>query len=353
MDPSAIFPITPERSISGKSRSSVSSTTDDGRRMALIGLLDCDAGRAALELRPIFYDSIKKILGGERASSIKPGSSQAFRETLAKIRKRNEATVAERLMPFLIKKDRTVPKDIDDASEPCFVSGQEIDKETRRSFELDHLDWSIDKDFARNCVPIPDAFADRNASELGIKNPKPDITYGFEPAAFTEQEQLDLNTFEPELSAGIISPFFVIQWKGFAGSLEKAKEQARRDGAAMVHSRRKAVEKIAPIDQGGMDRIDLDTIAFSCAITTFLAHIHVHWAEVAAGKFNWHIAKVGTYIIDEEEGVRDLRRALHNILDWGLRERLETVKSQLKVFQEKRVTTSGVEIGTGKRRRVE
>jgi hypothetical protein len=324
--------------------------------MALIGLLDCDSGRVALEQRPLFHDMIKQILGGQRASSIKPGSSHAFRETLVKMRKRNEATVAERLMPFLVKKERTVSmQPIEDESEPDLVSGKEIDSATRRAFELDHLDWSIDKDFTRNCVPIPDAFAERSPSELGVKNPKPDITYGFEPTAFTEEEQLDLNTFEPELSAGIISPFFVIQWKGFAGSLEKAKEQARRDGAAMVHARRKAMKKITPIDQGEPnDKLDWDTMAFTCAITTYLSHIHVHWAEVTEGKVSWHIAKVGRYNIDEEEGVRDLRRALHNILDWGLGERMATVKSQLKIYQEKQVGLPlGLEPVTGKRRRVE
>ena len=58
-------------------------------------------------------------------------------------------------------------------------------KGTRRSFELDLLDWSIDKDLTQDCVPVPDAFADRNASELGVESSKPNIAYGFEPAALT------------------------------------------------------------------------------------------------------------------------------------------------------------------------
>jgi hypothetical protein len=40
-------------------------------------------------------------------------------------------------------------------------------------------------------------------------------------------------------------------------------------------------------------------------------------------------------------------------LCWGLSERLEEVKSQLNIYQEKQVRSSGVETGTGKRRRVE
>ncbi|KAG4433947.1 hypothetical protein IFR05_010560 [Cadophora sp. M221] len=236
---------------------------------------------------------IKQILGGQRVSSMKPGSLHAFRETLGKMRKRNEATVAERLIAFSHQKGtdgvnaayplscqnlsqgtcryaqkgaryREPYRGIEDEPEPDLVSGKEIDSATRRAFELDHLDWSIDKDFSRNCVPTPDAFAERSPSELGIKNPNPDITYGFEPTAFTEEEQLDLNIFEHEFSAGIISPFFVIQWKGFAGSLERAKEQARRDGAAMVRARRKAMKKITPIDEGEPnDKLDWDTMAFT------------------------------------------------------------------------------------------
>jgi hypothetical protein len=48
-----------------------------------------------------------------------------------------------------------------------------------------------------------------------------------------------------------------------------------------------------------------------------------------------------------------LGRALHSILEWGLEERMATVKSQLKIYQEKQVGLPlGLEPG-GKAKRVE
>ena len=192
----------------------------------------------------------------------------------------------------------------------------------------------------------------RNPSDFGLKNPKPDITYGFEPDAFDTPQQKALLTFEPELSGGIISPFFVIQWKGFAGSMQTAKDQARRDGAAMVHSRRKAIERIRFRDISP-DDLDLASIAFSCVINTEAAHVHIHWAEEAEGKTDWLMAVAKRYHLEEDDDIRNLRRTLHNILDWGLSERLTLVKAQVNLYQEQAALAYGPDNGPAKRRRVE
>lgn len=318
--------------------------------MSLVGLLDCAAGKVRLDQRPSLRDAVQQIVGGSRASCMKPESVQAFSKTLSKLQRRNEPTIAERLMPFLVKRDRTVPADEED-DEGSILPGKEADRSTLRSFELDHLDWSIDKDFARASVPFPTTET-RNPSDFGIKNPKPDITYGFEPDAFDTQQQKALLTFEPELSGGIISPFFVIQWKGFAGSMQTAKDQARRDGAAMVYSRRKAMERI-PLTSASHSYLDLASMAFTCVINTEAAHLHIHWAEEAEGKTDWLMAVVKRYHLEEDDNIRDLRRALHNILDWGLSERLALVKSQVDLYQEEAALAYGHGSGTAKRRRVE
>ncbi|KFY24835.1 hypothetical protein V491_01999 [Pseudogymnoascus sp. VKM F-3775] len=353
MDPTHL-PMTPDRTMSGKSRSSTTTITiaDDGRKMSLVGLLDCAAGKVRLDQRPSLRDTVQQIVGGSRASCMKPESAQAFSKTLSKVQRRNEPTIAERMMPFLVKRERTVPADEED-DEGSILSGKEIDRSTLRSFELDHLDWSIDKDFVRASVPFP-ATETRNPSDFGIKNPKPDIAYGFEPYAFDTQQQKALLTFEPELSGGIISPFFVIQWKGFAGSMQTAKDQARRDGAAMVYSRRKAMARI-PLTSESHNYLDLASMAFTCVINTEAAHLHIHWAEEAEGKIDWLMAVVKRYHLEEDDNIRDLRRALHNILDWGLSDRLALVKSQVDLYQEQAAPAYGHGHigGAAKRRRVE
>jgi hypothetical protein len=63
----------------------------------------------------------------------------------------------------------------------------------------------------------------KTPKDFGIKNPKPDIVYGFQRTAFTEQEQIHLQNVELELSSGIQSPFLTVQWKGFDGCFGKGK----------------------------------------------------------------------------------------------------------------------------------
>ncbi|OAF54765.1 hypothetical protein VC83_08862 [Pseudogymnoascus destructans] len=98
--------------------------------------------------------------------------------------------------------------------------------------------------------------------------------------------------------------------------------------------------------------LDLASMAFTCVINTEAAHLHIHWAEEAEGKTDWLMAVVKRYHLEEDDSIRDLRRALHNILDWGLSDRLALVKSQVDLYQEQAVLTYGHGSGPAKRRRV-
>lgn len=64
------------------------------------------------------------------------------------------------------------------------------------------------------------------------------------------------------------------------------------------------------------------------------------------------MAVVKRYHLEEDDNIRDLRRALHNILDWGLSDRLALVKSQVDLYQEQAALAYGHGSGPAKRRRV-
>ncbi|KAH6708754.1 hypothetical protein BKA61DRAFT_614844 [Leptodontidium sp. MPI-SDFR-AT-0119] len=317
-------PMTPDRTASGSKSSTGSSEADNGRRMGLVGLLDDTVGKARLKERPELQDTVHTIVGGERESSMKAESAQRFEKTLGDIQTRNEATIAERLMPFLIKKERTVTTGLSDEYN---YDGDSTRRIQLRSFELDHLDWNINKDFYRDAVPFPPNQTN-NRLFFGIKNPKPDITYGIQYDAFTSEEQKGLLDFEPELSEGIVSPFLVVEWKGFKGSMQMAKDQTRRAGAAMVQSRRKAVGRLS-VPPTGHD-LDQATMVFTCVINDESAHINVHWAEQNdQGEMEWLVHVVKRFHLQEDEDPKLIRRALHNIIEWGITERKRTVKAQL------------------------
>jgi len=334
--------MSPDRTTtSGRSQSSISTdiaSADDGPKMTLRGLLDCSDGKDRLAQKDALRDAVQQIFGGEPASVMKLSSAQAFTKKLSKIQKQNGLTIAARLMPFLLKPERTVfPSWENDDS--VLLYGKEVNRMALKLFELDHLDWSIDQDSARNSVPFPASETDP-PSVFGVKNPRPNITFGFEPSTFDNAQQRALLTLEPEPSGGIISPFFTIQWKGFQGSMQLAKDQARQDGADMVHSRRKVIERAGVSPK--TDELDAASMAFTCVINAEAAHLHIHWAEDVEGKTDWLMAVVKRYHLEEESDFVDLRRALYNILDWGLSERLALVKQQVDLYRERESTYAGI-----------
>jgi hypothetical protein len=47
------------------------------------------------------------------------------------------------------------------------------------------------------------------------------------------------------------------------------------------------------------------------------------------------MAVVGRFFLAEDGDIQKLRLSLHNIIDWGLSERLKSIKGELKVLDER------------------
>ncbi len=102
-----------------------------------------------------------------------------------------------------------------------------------------------------------------------------------------------------------------------------------------------------------VESLDLLSMVFSCVINEEAAHINIHWAEESNGEIKWFMAVVKRCLLQEDDGLRTLRRSLHDILDWGLSERLMAVKSGVDKYREQLDVASAVDAPTAKRRRVD
>src|SRR5205085_2916226 len=114
-----------------------------------------------------------------------------------------------------------------------------------RDWDHDNLDANDNQEFIRGFVPIPDLRQDQVLAKLlekspGMKNPRPNITYGLAREAFTREELVvnDLHASIAGISPKILHPFIIFEWKSARGTMENAQCQARRGGAALVHARR-------------------------------------------------------------------------------------------------------------------
>ncbi|ELR08578.1 hypothetical protein VC83_04072 [Pseudogymnoascus destructans] len=333
MDPRlAGAPATPQKSVSSISQtydtpsqaSHASSSVDVGAKLEIINIFGHETSTPILQKLPDFKAEVLSVVSGERLSAMKPQSAKRFRSDFNDVKSRNEATLHDRMMPHMIKSGRT-------------VSGGENADELYKEFREDGLDRNIDADFSAGCVPIPPCHAfEKNLERLfGVKNPKPDFTFGFNPSTFTKDEQLLLQRYDTSyaLSKGIISPFFIMEWKGSRGTMQDCSVQARRGGAAIVNARRQI--RASTIPDYDYFTPDLATIAFSCAMTSEIAYIAVHWCQRIADNDYWYMAVAKRFFLAEDDDIQRLRLCLHNIIDWGLSERRNSIKEELRALDER------------------
>ncbi len=238
MDPRLVgAPATPQKPASSISQncdtpsqaSIASGSTDVGAKLEFINIFGHETSNSILQELPDFKAKVFSIVSGERLSAMKPQSTKKFRSDFNDVKSRNEATLHERIMPHIIKSGRTVSEG--DNAEDIY-----------REFREDGLDRNIDAEFSSGSVPIPPSHTfEKNLEQLfGVKNLKPDYTFGFNPSIFTKDEQLLLQRYDTSyaLSKGILSPFFIMEWKGSRGTMQDCSVQARRGGAAIVNARR-------------------------------------------------------------------------------------------------------------------
>ena len=273
-----------------------------------------------LEKYPDFKDFIMGIIDSQRGSTLRAESYKAIQEDMKENDIANEATYFHCLVEQVIKTGRSVN------------SGST------------HWDWKRFKDdgmsepqkdlkMARGF--LPGQLTDTAKSEIGLTDPKPDWVFGmtmttkFAAGQAPSPEVRDLL----ELGFGLWHAFFVIEGKGNQQPITVARNQALRDGSALVNARR-AFNALAH-DTGFQDPLgpDYDSFCFSCTWDINIAELWVHWYEVenigSPGIFHMHF--LGLYVmVGRMSEVAKLRHDVHNILDWGIfantLKRMETMK---------------------------
>jgi len=57
------------------------------------------------------------------------------------------------------------------------------------------------------------------------------------------------------------------------------------------------------------------------------ACVNVHWlcTNAEEGRFSFHVEGLSKHFLDDEDGIRAVRRAVRNIMDYGAEERLKTL----------------------------
>ena len=270
------------------------------------------AGR--LESYPAFKDHIMGIIDSQRGSSLRAESNKVIQEDMEENELSNEATYFHCLVEQVIK------------------TGRSVNSGSKTADGTIHWNWKRFKDdgmsepqkdqkMARGF--LPGQLTDTAKVEIGLTDPKPDWVFGmtmttkFAAGQAPSPEVRDLL----ELGFGLWHAFFVIEGKGNQQPITVARNQALRDGSALVNARR-AFNTLAH-DTDFQDPLgpDYDSFCFSCTWDINIAELWVYWYEVEStaspGIFHMHL--LGRYVmVGRMTEVAKFRHDVHNILDWGI-----------------------------------
>lgn len=275
----------------------------------------------------IFRDTVMEVVKNERASGVRNGSQQKFKNHLQWIPDDNEDTIMVKLLPCIIKDGRGKRASFaDNVSAQQDHAGEAAMKE----YMDDGLQFSVNRQFSETYLPLASAdteFKGKVARELakgrGIKQAKPDRIYGLNLDQFHTQKD---KTLRPQTESWItIVPnmtdsFLVFEGKASNGNMAKAREQASRVGTCLVFAQRELLDHTGHVDkQGADDR----TYVYSATMDADCWHFWVHFAVVAfradgTKDVNYHMECIYSTTYYQEDSLLRLRRVCHNILDWGL-----------------------------------
>lgn len=265
--------------------------------------------RGRLDKYPKFKEKIYGIFRKDRASEMKEDSFEKLQKYIEVNSVQNEATFFGRLVEKIVKEDRLVETKKRTAENEIVMLS--------RSFEDDDLaDPQRDKKFTKGFLPT------ELDTSLGLTDPKPDFTFGMNLRSKYIQGQAPSQNVRviTEVCPGICHPFFFIEGKGISQPIDVARNQAIRDGAALVNARRQLNRLSRNDDYQECPGPDEESFCFSCTWDTNLAELWVHWHEMAEDGYDiFHMHRLELYVMVDRIGeLRTFRADIHNVLDWGI-----------------------------------
>ncbi|KAL9103845.1 MAG: hypothetical protein Q9163_001165 [Psora crenata] len=282
-----------------------------------------------------------EIINGFRNSTMGKEEQMIISRRLKTYATANELTFVIHLSEVLLKDEREVR----------IVPGQETDanqvdliKYVTTLWEKDGLRSNWQDQFKASLVPQLNASDDPWLEGFPkIKTPYPDITYGYEPTLCSLSMEEVVKKLQLDLCTDLIFPWFIVEAKSALEPIEQAEPQCARGGATIVNqlkilhaafATQRSKDTAVPSSPGPVyPHVNPTAVAYAMAVAPSKAHIFVHFAEEQSAKVtHWHMELIGSYDFMKLEDYTLLRKAINNILDWGLIVRKPAMEDQCKAY---------------------
>ncbi|KAI0106414.1 hypothetical protein GGR51DRAFT_169091 [Nemania sp. FL0031] len=184
-------------------------------------------------------------------------------------------------------------------------------------------------------------------SPYRVSQPKPGKLYGYSGnanRAFTQPQLLAQTTLNPQIpnypvatSQGLRFPFLAIEFKaagGTRGDLWVATNQCAGASAACLNAIDQLNESLRKHQR--IERVD--NLAFCIAVDNNTAQLYISWKE---DNLNYYLQRVNTFLLSEQQGFKNFRKQVRNILDWAKDVHLNNIRDALDtVLEENRKSVS-------------
>ncbi|KAH8730348.1 hypothetical protein GQ44DRAFT_700175 [Phaeosphaeriaceae sp. PMI808] len=177
-----------------------------------------------------------------------------------------------------------------------------------------------------------------------LARPQPDSCIGYIPAAraarhtppfftpFTREESEMADWYNVVHNADTHFPFLTAQWKAAISGENQihASLQAARDGAVIVNYMHHFYALAYPSRQP----TQIETCHFSVTTEGYTIMVWIHWREVNSedGEVYYRMEPVETARMNEIGDLHEVRKLLHNLVDYAMGERVRSIKEALPLF---------------------
>ena len=247
--------------------------------------------------------------------------AQELRDISRKLETEGEEVIVQEMMPYLIPSTQR-------------TSSQGL---TRNANQV----WA-------NAVPLaldPDVLA----APLPLPKPKPDLSFGYSQGAFTHKQLAVIDLLIDQAGRSyalpdkkIRFPFLAVEFKSQAkmGTHFTAMNQAANAGSIATNGVLELMRRSFDDEQLKVNEPQF----FSLSMDHASACVNVHWlcADAEEGRFSFHVEGLSKHFLDHEDGIRAVRRAVRNIMDYGANERLITLCRALDAYRQKVLVRKGV-----------
>ncbi|KAL8912032.1 MAG: hypothetical protein Q9171_002885 [Xanthocarpia ochracea] len=282
-----------------------------------------------------FKGKIMKVMKSDRKFTVSEEDIEDFEENYKTYKLSEQPTLTFALVPIMMKPKITA-QDVNQDGEPC-------GEFKTRSFIQHGVIFSVDQLFELYCLPhalmnnpkVPRLMIQEHFDRSkALTTPKPSISYGLSEDRLPKapSDIIVSETINQLLNfASIREIFFVWENESGGGILINCENEVLKAVSALIYAKRQLYEYIGRANKSGIDQ---QTFVYAATNdnTTLYFWVAYAWMPDDLSRVEFHMERIGSIdfrmegLKPDPNALANIRKPLHNIIEWGSIARIPELK---------------------------